>query len=409
MERETFRYEVEKELRNMNRKQFVFFAWLCGLRTLPFIGAKGSFNYLEGENWKGYLYVLFRALDVASSYIFNVDYDDFFTTATTTRSVANIAHATHAAFVASASYYTHFDDACAAYATADAITAISIADAADLDAETAHINCADHAANDARTTARICFRCAEHTISYSAFGAYAYAIRTVAYACDAVADSYASIRDAAHAKALANFAHAANCAYACGTAYHGHYGDDIIAAANSADESSSYYLRTANDAANAYIKDASAVADIAANIAAYSFINHKINLQNVIFMDIKAIKSRLFTFDNDSSWYGTWYSNTVQIAPSAEMEVMKNRHFTFDNNLSQYGELWNNFQQTLVKEGCSYWGKLYQRIFEQVFILKKSDIEALKIRMNVPVEIQDEGVVAVALYLEKLKKKENVL
>ena len=66
-----------------------------------------------------------------------------------------------------------------------------------------------------------------------------------------------------------------------------------------------------------------------------------------------------------------------------------------------YGEIWGNFKKALAAEGCAYWGNLYQRIFDDGFIL---DPEALARRVNVPKEIRQQGAAAVANYLEKLEK-----
>ncbi len=67
-----------------------------------------------------------------------------------------------------------------------------------------------------------------------------------------------------------------------------------------------------------------------------------------------------------------------------------------------YGEIWNNFLSALKSEGCEYWGKLYEDIFEKGF---KLDKDALKERlMNVPESIQVLGASEVASYLDELKK-----
>lgn len=63
-----------------------------------------------------------------------------------------------------------------------------------------------------------------------------------------------------------------------------------------------------------------------------------------------------------------------------------------------YGKFWDNFQQALKNEGCEYWGKLYQNIFENNF---KVDVEALERRIKVPIEIQEKGAAMVGKYLER--------
>ncbi|NOQ28062.1 MAG: hypothetical protein GQ564_22090 [Bacteroidales bacterium] len=66
-----------------------------------------------------------------------------------------------------------------------------------------------------------------------------------------------------------------------------------------------------------------------------------------------------------------------------------------------YGQIWDNFQKALKDEGCTYWAKLYQEIFDNNF---EMDREALGRRMNVPEEIRKQGAAAVGNYLEELEK-----
>ena len=66
-----------------------------------------------------------------------------------------------------------------------------------------------------------------------------------------------------------------------------------------------------------------------------------------------------------------------------------------------YGDVWPNFIKALKNESCEYWAKLYTKIFESGFEL---DMEALKMRLNVPLEIRDQGAAAVANYLEEAER-----
>ncbi len=66
-----------------------------------------------------------------------------------------------------------------------------------------------------------------------------------------------------------------------------------------------------------------------------------------------------------------------------------------------YGDIWDNFLKALAAEECAYWGQLYQRIFDNGFVL---DIDASEKRVNVPKEIKKLGAAAVANYLEELEK-----
>ncbi len=64
-------------------------------------------------------------------------------------------------------------------------------------------------------------------------------------------------------------------------------------------------------------------------------------------------------------------------------------------SIELYGDIWGRFQKALEAEGCGYWGELYQHIFDDEFV---PDQEALTRRMNVPIEIRNQGAAAVAKY-----------
>ncbi|MCJ8271349.1 MAG: ADP-ribosylation factor-like protein, partial [Psychrosphaera sp.] len=65
-----------------------------------------------------------------------------------------------------------------------------------------------------------------------------------------------------------------------------------------------------------------------------------------------------------------------------------------------YGKIWANFEKALENEGCEYWAKLYQNIFDNNFEL---DQVALARRLNVPKEIKEQGAAAVGIYLAALE------
>ena len=62
-----FREQIFFDLKKMSKEKVVFFAWLCAVRALPFIGHKGNFDFWD-ENRKKYLYAIFRALDTSCYY-----------------------------------------------------------------------------------------------------------------------------------------------------------------------------------------------------------------------------------------------------------------------------------------------------------------------------------------------------
>jgi len=58
-----FKELIEIELQKMSKEQVVFFAWLSAVRVLPFIGAKGNFDFWKKGERKKHLYAIFCALD----------------------------------------------------------------------------------------------------------------------------------------------------------------------------------------------------------------------------------------------------------------------------------------------------------------------------------------------------------
>tara|TARA_R110002050_G_scaffold78044_3_gene166600 strand:+ start:680 stop:2695 length:2016 start_codon:yes stop_codon:yes gene_type:complete len=82
-----------------------------------------------------------------------------------------------------------------------------------------------------------------------------------------------------------------------------------------------------------------------------------------------------------------------------ELQIIQQNGELF-NSIEIYGEIWSAFQEALLKEGCEYWGKLYEGIFRDGF---KQDKKALKQRRSVPEEIGERGAAAVANYLEELE------
>lgn len=95
LNREDFRKKIEKELKNLDRKKIVHFAWLCAVRALPFLGANGNFNFWEKEKRRKRLYSIFYALDISAA---------AFAAADDTSTYANAYGAANAAADANATY-----------------------------------------------------------------------------------------------------------------------------------------------------------------------------------------------------------------------------------------------------------------------------------------------------------------
>ena len=60
-----FKEQVEKELQKHSQEEIVQFAWRCAVRSLPFLGAKGNFNFWETKDRQEYLQAIFYAMDIS--------------------------------------------------------------------------------------------------------------------------------------------------------------------------------------------------------------------------------------------------------------------------------------------------------------------------------------------------------
>ena len=59
--------KIEKQLKELNRKQLCLFAWLSGLRALPIFSVGRSFAYWPKAEQQKYLYSIFYALDACAA------------------------------------------------------------------------------------------------------------------------------------------------------------------------------------------------------------------------------------------------------------------------------------------------------------------------------------------------------
>jgi hypothetical protein len=73
----TWSQDIDKIIRELNRKQTVFFVWLCSMRVLPFIGLTGSFNFWEdNKDVNRHLYNILNILDIVANYDDSTTYID---------------------------------------------------------------------------------------------------------------------------------------------------------------------------------------------------------------------------------------------------------------------------------------------------------------------------------------------
>jgi len=151
-----FRNEIEERLQGLSHKQICQFAWLCGVRALPFLSAKRAFVYWKENKRQEHLWSIFNALDICAAFTYE--------------------HGPPAA-----------DYAAAADAAADAADAARAADYAAADYANAYADYADYADYAAAADAARAARAARA----AARAAYAARAAAAAYASDSASD-YAS-------------------------------------------------------------------------------------------------------------------------------------------------------------------------------------------------------------------------
>jgi hypothetical protein len=92
----------------------------------------------------------------------------------------------------------------------------------------------------------------------------------------------------------------------------------------------------------------------------------------------------------------------IQSRMLQDLDIVQNKRGVNKRELTDfYGKFWDNFQKALEAEGCAYWGQLYKRVFENGLVMEPEDLEK---RLNIPNEIREQGLAAVANYLEELEK-----
>jgi len=140
-----FRDEIEKRLEGLSREQVRWFAWLCGMRALPFLSIQRKFTYWPRGKRQRHLYAIFNALD-AAAYAFAVaNACDVDTTYATSRAVNDAISAAYAA-----DFPVHFDDTYDTYAArAAGAVANAAADAARAATAAAAVNAATSATDAA--------------------------------------------------------------------------------------------------------------------------------------------------------------------------------------------------------------------------------------------------------------------
>lgn len=151
--------------------------------------------------------------------------------------------------------------------------------------------------------------------------------------------------------------------------------------------------------------------------------NIPFNISNAIF---NATNTAISALDFDGP-----KDNAISVARDAALEVLKVKKLVHDTettnkmenlifedldniekgntfrkyNICLYDGIWGDFQHLLQREDCSYWGKIYQSIFNNGFNLNLRDLYR---RIMLPAEIKNQGATGVARYLEALEKEGGV-
>jgi GTPase SAR1 family protein len=124
---------IKQELKKLDKKQTVHFAWRCGVRALPFLAGNGSFSFWREKERQKHLYAVFYALDIAAVAAAAKVADRAYTAAIAAASSSSFSRsaATAAAFAAASSAAAYKVAATAAAKAAAAAFAAFAANAAE--------------------------------------------------------------------------------------------------------------------------------------------------------------------------------------------------------------------------------------------------------------------------------------
>ncbi|MCL2592601.1 MAG: ADP-ribosylation factor-like protein [Defluviitaleaceae bacterium] len=113
---------------------------------------------------------------------------------------------------------------------------------------------------------------------------------------------------------------------------------------------------------------------------------------------------------NNANITATYYGIDLKPILLQDLDAITVEKNCFYNDVTIYGKIWDEFQNALHKMGCSYWGNWYTNLFANGFKLEDKDQEEIRLRLNAPAAIINEGAAAVAKYMANLKmqgKKET--
>ncbi|MCL2054265.1 MAG: ADP-ribosylation factor-like protein [Oscillospiraceae bacterium] len=99
-----FEKQISNGIENLHYDKQIFFEWLCAVRALPFLGARGHFSFWKKHLKQRYIYSVLNALDTYLQADYGNDYADCFSFSSTNPGVAYIPHVADAC---TASYAYH--------------------------------------------------------------------------------------------------------------------------------------------------------------------------------------------------------------------------------------------------------------------------------------------------------------
>ncbi len=160
----------------------------------------------------------------------------------------------------------------------------------------------------------------------------------------------------------------------------------------------------AADATFAARAAAATAADAFADAAARAAADARAAAAADAFADARAAAARAAADARTATFAARAAKWNIDLRPLilGDIATIKQGKIAEDTSTEVYGNVWENFQTALKNEGCEYWATLYQKIFENGFVLDK---EALEQRINnVPESILALGAAEVGRYLEGLEK-----
>ncbi len=102
-----------------------------------------------------------------------------------------------------------------------------------------------------------------------------------------------------------------------------------------------------------------------------------------------------------------WIDSFLSILLNDLQAIRNEINFEKKDITGLYGSIWTDFLKTLEEMDCKYWSNLYRELFSKNFVLDETDIQKMKQRTLVPIEIREMGVVEVGKYLAEMETQET--